>query len=63
MDMKRKQKTMTKTEMNKREVRVLDKATVETELALRTEGMASVLAKVERAKTVSQETMQFEFSV
>ena len=47
----------------KRRARAFDRAGVEAQLRLRAQNIDLVLRKLEEAKVVKQETMQFEFSV
>jgi hypothetical protein len=63
--MKKRQKTESVRERKSESptIRSLDRTTVETELKLRSKGLTLTLAKIDRAKIVTQETLQFEFSV
>ncbi len=61
--MRKQHKMETRNAKKRREIRSVDSTTVETKLKLSSEGLHLALLKMERAKTVGQETLQFEFSV
>jgi hypothetical protein len=62
--MKRKKKAVRRADTShNHRVREFDAAAAKTELRLRAGNVDAALRKLDEAKTVKQETMQFEFSV